>query len=91
MQADLQQLDLCLETGDFEIIEAGAVEPPGRGAERHDDPGIADGALAAVEAAAVARQVASGDAEIEVREYYELEDFGDSPQLERFRKIGIGE
>jgi hypothetical protein len=33
----------------------------------------------------------AGDAEIEVREYYELEDFGDSPQLERFRKIGIGE
>jgi hypothetical protein len=32
-----------------------------------------------------------GDAEIEVREYLELEDFGDSPQIERFRKIGIGE
>jgi hypothetical protein len=32
-----------------------------------------------------------GDAEIEVREYFELEDFGDSPQIERFRKIGIGE
>jgi len=33
----------------------------------------------------------SGDAEIEVREYYELDDFGESPEIERFRKIGIGE
>ena len=33
----------------------------------------------------------AGDAEIEVREYFELEDFGASPQIERFRKIGIGE
>ena len=32
-----------------------------------------------------------GDAEIEVRQYYELEDFGESPSIERFRKIGIGE
>jgi len=32
-----------------------------------------------------------GSAEIEVRQYYELEDFGESPSLERFRKIGIGE
>jgi hypothetical protein len=32
-----------------------------------------------------------GEAEIEVREYFELEDFGDSPQIDRFRKIGIGE
>jgi hypothetical protein len=32
-----------------------------------------------------------GAAEIEVRQYFELEDFGDSPALERFRKIGIGE
>ena len=31
------------------------------------------------------------EGEIEVREYFELEDFGDSPQIERFRKIGIGE
>jgi hypothetical protein len=33
----------------------------------------------------------SCDAEIEVREYYELDDFGESPEIERFRKIGIGE
>jgi hypothetical protein len=33
----------------------------------------------------------AADAEIEVREYFELDDFGDSPQIERFRKIGIGE
>lgn len=33
----------------------------------------------------------AGDAEIEVREYFALDDFGDSPQIERFRKIGIGE
>jgi hypothetical protein len=32
-----------------------------------------------------------GEAEIEVRQYFELEDFGASPSLERFRKIGIGE
>jgi hypothetical protein len=32
-----------------------------------------------------------GVAEIEVRPYFELEDFGDSPAIERFRKIGIGE
>ena len=32
-----------------------------------------------------------GEAEIEVRQYFELGDFGASPSLERFRKIGIGE
>jgi hypothetical protein len=32
-----------------------------------------------------------GEAEIEVRQYFELDDFGASPSLERFRKIGIGE
>jgi len=33
----------------------------------------------------------SGAAEIEVRQYFELEDFGDSPSIERFRKMGVGE
>lgn len=28
-----------------------------------------------------------GVAEIEVRQYFELEDFGDSPQIERFKKM----
>lgn len=28
---------------------------------------------------------------IEVRQLYELEDFGDSPTLDRFREIGMGE
>ena len=32
-----------------------------------------------------------GAAEIEVRQYLELEDFGDSPSIERFRKMGVGE
>ena len=32
-----------------------------------------------------------GEAEIEVREYFELEDFGESPAIDRMRKIGIGE
>ena len=32
-----------------------------------------------------------GVAEIEVRQYFELEDFGDSPAVERFRKLGVGE
>jgi len=32
-----------------------------------------------------------GTAEIEVRQYFELEDFGDSPSIERFRKMGVGE
>jgi hypothetical protein len=32
-----------------------------------------------------------GVAEIEVRPYFELEDFGDSPAVERFRKLGVGE
>ena len=27
----------------------------------------------------------------EVRQYFELEDFGDSPAVERFRKLGVGE
>jgi hypothetical protein len=31
-----------------------------------------------------------GEAEIEVRQYFELEDFGDSPAIERMRKIGVG-
>jgi len=31
------------------------------------------------------------DGEIEVRQLYELEDFGDSPVLERFREIGLSE
>jgi hypothetical protein len=32
-----------------------------------------------------------GEAEIEVRQYFELEDFGDSPAIEKFRKLGVGE
>jgi hypothetical protein len=32
-----------------------------------------------------------GAAEIEVRQYFELENFGDSPSIERFRKMGVGE
>jgi hypothetical protein len=32
-----------------------------------------------------------GAAQIEVRQYFELEDFGDSPSIERFRKMGVGE
>ena len=32
-----------------------------------------------------------GEAEIEVREYFALEDFGESPALDTFRKLGIGE
>jgi len=32
-----------------------------------------------------------GAAEIEVRQYFELGDFGDSPSIERFRKMGVGE
>jgi len=32
-----------------------------------------------------------GEAEIEVRQYFELEDFPQTPTLDRFRKIGIGE
>jgi hypothetical protein len=31
--------------------------------------------------------VDGGEAEIEVRPYYELEDFGDSAEIERFRKL----
>ena len=31
------------------------------------------------------------DAEIEVREFFELEDFEPSPTLEKFRAIGIGD
>jgi hypothetical protein len=30
-----------------------------------------------------------GEGEIEVREYFELEDFGDSPAADRARKIGL--
>ncbi len=32
----------------------------------------------------------SGEGEIEVRQLFELEDFGESPVLERFREIGMG-
>ena len=32
-----------------------------------------------------------GEAEIEVRQYFELDDFPQTPTLERFRNIGIGE
>ena len=32
-----------------------------------------------------------GEAEIEVRQYFELEDFPQSESIERFRKIGVGE
>jgi hypothetical protein len=31
-----------------------------------------------------------GEAEIEVRQYFELEDFGQSEQVERFRQMGVG-
>lgn len=30
-------------------------------------------------------------AEIEVRQLFELEDFGDGPEIDRFREIGMGE
>jgi hypothetical protein len=30
-----------------------------------------------------------GEGEIEVRQYFELEDFGDSPSIEKARKIGL--
>ncbi|HEY9520541.1 MAG TPA: YciI family protein [Methyloceanibacter sp.] len=30
------------------------------------------------------------DCEIEVRQIFELDDFGDSPALERFREMGVG-
>jgi hypothetical protein len=32
-----------------------------------------------------------GKAEIEVRQYFDLGDFGDSPAIEKFRKLGVGE
>jgi hypothetical protein len=32
-----------------------------------------------------------GEAEIEVRQYFELDDFGDSPAIDKFRKLGVGE
>src|ERR687888_1415543 len=32
-----------------------------------------------------------GKGEIEVRQYFELEDFAASPTIERFREIGIGQ
>jgi len=32
-----------------------------------------------------------GEAEIEVRQYFELEDFGESEQIERFRKMEMGQ
>jgi len=35
--------------------------------------------------------VDGGVGEIEVRQFFELADFGDSPALERFRKLGVGE
>jgi hypothetical protein len=31
-----------------------------------------------------------GEAEIEVRQYFELEDFGDSPAVDRMRKLNAG-
>ena len=31
----------------------------------------------------------SGHAEIEVRQYFELEDFGDSPAVEEFKKLNL--
>lgn len=34
--------------------------------------------------------VGGGEAQIEVRQFFELEDFGDSEELDRFREIGIG-
>jgi hypothetical protein len=32
----------------------------------------------------------AGEGEIEIRQLYELEDFGPSPSLDRFRDIGVG-
>jgi hypothetical protein len=32
-----------------------------------------------------------GAAEIEVRQYFELEDFGNSPAIEKFRQLGVGQ
>src|SRR3970282_2266611 len=33
--------------------------------------------------------IAGGEGEIEVRPFFELEDFGDSPSIEKARKIGL--
>ncbi len=35
--------------------------------------------------------VDGGEAEIEVRPYFELEEFGDTPAVERARKLNLGE
>ena len=35
--------------------------------------------------------VDGGEAEIEVRQYFELDDFPQTEQIERFRKIGVGQ
>jgi hypothetical protein len=35
--------------------------------------------------------VDGGEGEIEVRQFFELDDFDPSPALEQFRKIGLGE
>jgi hypothetical protein len=35
--------------------------------------------------------IGAGEGEIEVRPYLELEEFGDTPAVERARKIGLGE
>jgi len=35
--------------------------------------------------------IGGAEGEIEVREYFELEDFGESPSIDKFRNIGIGE
>jgi len=32
-----------------------------------------------------------GEGEIEVRQYFDLEDFGESPSVEKARKIGLGQ
>ena len=34
--------------------------------------------------------IGGGDCEIEVRQLFELEDFGESEEIERFRSIGVG-
>jgi len=56
----------------------------------HTHPGEVEGRRDGVGQALSDPAVAGKDAEIEVRQLYELDDFGPSEAVERFRKMDVG-
>ena len=61
----------------------------GTGRRLHDDSGEVQGGGDGMVAALSQSNLDGGDCEIEVRQMFELEDFGESEAIDRFREMGL--